>query len=254
MSLIQSIILGLIQGITEFLPISSSGHLVLVSKILNLEVSQSIPFAVFINTATLLAVIYCFRKDIKNIFTKELLPKIILATIPAAFVGFFWAGGIEEAFYSSGSVAWALLLGSLLMFVADKANAKWGNANVPLNNKRGFIIGVFQALALVPGFSRSGTTISGGLLSKLSREEAIRFSFLLYIPVSLGALLKILMDLGELKLLVSSSLLPSLVAFASALISGIWAAKFVLRYLSKNSFKPFIIYRIILALLIFIFL
>lgn len=221
----------------------------------------SLAFDVFLNTATLLAVIFCFWGDIKALVkdfltqgfssrSKTLIYAIILGTIPAALVGFLYKDKIENAFRSGESVAMALLVGSFIMFFADRMKAKGGISPV-----KGFAVGIFQALALVPGISRSGSSISGGLFVGLSREEAIRFSFLLLIPISCGALLKTILDIGSVNLLVAEFInLPSILSFILALISGIWAVRFLVRYLSKNSFTPFIIYRIVLALIILFFI
>jgi undecaprenyl-diphosphatase len=259
MNILESIILGLTQGLTEFLPISSSGHLILIREILHLPLAGSLAYDVFLNTATLLAVIYCFWGDLvyltKDLITegfsarsKNLIYCLILGTIPAGVLGFLYSHQIENAFRSSHSVAFALIAGSVLMFVADRLSRQGG-----LSPIKGFIVGIFQALALIPGVSRSGSTISGGLIVGLSREEAIRFSFLLLIPVSLGALLKTFLDIGPYGL--SGFIdLSHLVAFATALLSGIWAVRFLIRYLSKNSFTPFIIYRLVLAVVILLFL
>lgn len=260
MNILQSVILGLIQGLTEFLPISSSGHLILAREFLHLPLEGSLSFDVFLNTATLFAVIFCFWGDIRaiirDLFTqgfssrsKILIYALILGTIPAGLVGFFYGNQIENIFRSSHSVAWALIAGSVIMFLADKVSR--GNGGItPL---KGLTVGFFQALALIPGISRSGSSISGGLFTGLSREEAIRFSFLLLIPVSCGALLKIFLDIGPTGFSGFFDL-SHFAAFLTAFFSGIWAVRFLIRYLSKNSFTPFIIYRLVLAVIIFVFL
>ncbi len=257
MSIIESIVLGLVQGLTEFLPISSSGHLILVREFLNISPEGSLAFDIFLNTATLCAVIFCFWGDLKAIIvdllsngfsarSKTLISALILGTLPAGLIGFFFGNQIENAFRESSVVALALIAGSVLMFLADKIARKGG-----LSPIKGLAIGFFQALALIPGISRSGSSISGGLLVGLSREEAIRFSFLLLIPVSLGALLKIFVDTP---IHASDFInLNSISAFFAALLSGIWAVRFLVRYLSKNSFTPFIIYRLVLAVIILTF-
>ncbi len=280
MSLIYSVTLGLIQGFTEFLPISSSGHLIIFREIFDLPLEGSLQFDIFLNTATLLAVIICLWGTIKSIWhdfttegfsarSKNLLLAIIVGSIPTGLVGFLYGDKIESLFRSGYSVAWALIAGSVVMFLADKfgnyrgllglATANRSGLGAPksygggLSAIKGFVVGCFQTLALISGFSRSGMSISGGLFAGLSREEAIRFSFLLLIPVSLGALLKIILDLPPDFSIHNSYLinLNSLIAFVSALLSGIWSIRFLLRYLSKNSFTPFIVYRIILAIVIF---
>lgn len=263
MIFLESIILGLVQGLTEFLPISSSGHLILVRKFLNISLIGSLAFDVFLNTATLLAVIYCFWGDIRNLGrdfltegfssrSKKMIWALILGTIPAGFFGFFYSRQIEEIFRSEWTVAVALVVGSTIMFLADKIKASGG-----ISATKGLVIGFFQALALIPGISRSGSSISGGILAGLSREEAIRFSFLLLIPTSLGALLKIILDIFQNSFSTSWSqflTLHSWVAFLVALTTGVWTIRFLVRYLSTNSFMPFIIYRLLIAAIILLFI
>lgn len=257
--MLEAILLGLIQGLTEFLPISSSGHLILARELLNIPLEGTLAFDVFLNTATLFAVIFCFWGDIKSVVrdfstfgpsqrSKTLLYALVLGSIPAGVVGFLYKDQIENAFRSSSSVALALILGSVLMFTGDKLSRQGG-----LSSVKGFFTGVFQALALIPGVSRSGSTISGGLITGLSREESIRFSFLLLIPVSCGALLKVMLDAG-IDSLTGFLSLNGAAAFVTAFISGIWAVRFLVRYLSKNSFTIFILYRLALAGIILFFL
>jgi undecaprenyl-diphosphatase len=257
--MLEAILLGLIQGLTEFLPVSSSGHLILAREFLNIPIENTLAFDVFLNTATLFAVIFCFWRDIKSVVkdfstlgpskkSRTLLYALILGSIPAGVVGFLYKTDIENAFRSSNSVALALIAGSVLMFVGDRLSRQGG-----LSPLKGFLTGVFQALALIPGVSRSGSTISGGLITGLSREEAIRFSFLLLIPVSCGALFKVILDAGFSNFTQFFSL-DGIIAFVVAFLSGIWAVRFLVRYLSKNSFTIFIIYRLILVGLIFLIL
>ncbi len=261
MNIIESVLLGLIQGLTEFLPISSSGHLILIREMLGISMVGSLSFDVFLNTATLFAIIYCFWGEIsfigKDFMTqglsaksKKLLLAIIVGTIPAGILGFLYGDYIENAFRSSYSVAWDLIIGSIIMIVADIVSKNRGGIDM----KKAFTVGIFQSLALMPGMSRSGVSISGGLISGLSKEEAIRFSFLLLIPISIVALLKTVVDLGDIGSLSAFIDLPHILAFLTAFISGVWAVKFLIRYLSKNSFTPFIVYRVILAIVIFTFL
>lgn len=255
MGYIYAVLLGLIQGLTEFLPVSSSGHLIIIREFLKVPLDKSLSFDVFLNTATLFAVIYCFWGDLVSLFrdlrsegfskrSLTLVHALTLGTIPAGVLGFFWANSIEETLRNGFFVAIAMILGSLIMFAADRVKAKGG-----LSPLKGFGIGFFQALALIPGISRSGSTISGGVFFGLSREEAIRFSFLLLIPVSLGAMLKVLLDVG-LSGLGELFDLSHIIAFITALISGIWSVKFLVHYLSRNSFTPFIVYRLVLAIAI----
>lgn len=263
MDILQSITLGLIQGLTEFLPISSSGHLIVVRELLGLPLVNTLTFDVLLHLATLFAIIVFFWGYIKRIFidfktegpstrSKHLVWALIIATIPVGLAGYFGAEWFEETFRDPAHVAYALIAGSIVFFLADKAH-KWGQHG-GLTWPRSFAIGVFQALALIPGVSRSGITISGGLFAGLSREEAIRFAFLLGIPTISGAVLKTILDsssflFADLSIFTSFNLL---IAFLTAFFSGLWAVRFLVRYLAKHPFTPFIIYRLVLAAIILI--
>lgn len=259
MSIIEGIILGIVQGITEFMPISSSGHLILARELLGLDLTGSISFDVLLHLSTLLVIIYFFWGEIKRLLldakseglssrSSKLIYAIILGSIPAALTGFFFQEKIEQIFRSPENVAYALLAGSAVFWIADRLSKDKGGISLP----KGFLIGIFQALALIPGVSRSGITISGGLISGLSREESIKFAFLLGIPVIGGAALKTLLDSwGSLESVLS---LPMLAGFIAAFVSGLLSIKFLVSYLSRNSFNAFIIYRVILAAVILLFL
>ena len=259
MTIFEAIIFGVVQGLTEFLPVSSSGHLVILHQLFG-EHTGDLSFDVMLHLATLLAVLVYFRKDIIHILNilwgtvtfktveqkeKTLLQALILGTIPAGILGALFASPIESLFRGTVSVAGALILGSVLFVIAEKVSKR----NKEITRKRGFIVGCFQALALVPGISRSGSTISGGLILGFTREEAVRFSFLLSVPIILGA--------GLVKILGGSSLTlgaPVLLGGIAAFISGLWAVNFLVNFLKGHTLMPFVWYRVILALLlIFIF-
>lgn len=258
MTLLNSIILGLVQGITEFLPISSSGHLIIIREFLHLPLEGSLSFDVFVHMATLLAIIIAFSGDItrlvKDFFSqgpssrsRRLVWAIVWGTLPAAVMGYFFQGMIEEVFRNPVFVAYALIAGSIVFFIADripKASEEEGRGVNPL---RGLFVGIFQTFALIPGVSRSGITISGGLFFGLSREEAIRFAFLLGIPIILGAGLKTLLSIGG-SFSFSDPILWA--GFLAAFISGLVAVKFLIKFLSRHSFNIFIVYRLALAGLI----
>lgn len=265
MNVIESIVLGLVQGVTEFLPISSSGHLLIIRELFGISLESSLAFDVLLHLATLLVIFFYFWGDIRHIvhdaFTQglsshssKLLIALLVGTIPIAFIGYVGSGVVEETFRNTKYVAYALIAGSILFFIADHVSKRRPHSqNKSITTGRGFIIGVFQAFALIPGTSRSGSTISGGLLFGLSREGAIRFAFLLGIPAICGAALKIVLDL-PLSELLQLTTLSSILGFLAAFFSGLWAVRFLIRYLSQNSFTPFIIYRLILAGIILLFL
>lgn len=260
----QYTLLGVVQGLTEFLPVSSTGHLILIREWLGLSSSYGLAVDAVLHLATALAVLIYFRKDIAhliktaltwvsgNAIAKEdrtLILALILGTIPAVGIGFFAQDAIEGVFRSPELVAYALLAGSILFFIAERVAQKTATLTVG----RGVIIGFFQALALIPGMSRSGYTISGGLLLGLTREASARFAFLLSFPVILGAGTLELFELESAGVVASSGPLIALAAI-SAFVSGISAIHFLMRYLKNNSLDIFIIYRVVLAITILVLL
>lgn len=260
MDIASSILLGVVQGATEFLPISSSGHLILVREVLGLNVPGGLAVDAVLQLATALAVLVYFWKDFlklgRGIFelvlgngieaeTKIVLFAILLGTIPAAVFGLLLEEYMETTFRTPLFVGTTLLLGALLFYIAEKVATQ----NKQLTPKKGLWIGFFQALALFPGTSRSGATISGGLIFGLKREDAARFSFLLSFPIIFGSgLIKLFEIAGERAdfniALISGAL--------SAFLIGILAIHFLLRYLRTHTLSLFIWYRVILAGVVFL--
>lgn len=259
MGIFDAIILGVVQGITEFLPISSSGHLILMRELLGIETVGSLAFDAVLQLATTFAVILYFSKDLWSIGQTALrklgrlpvnqkdltlLYALLIGTVPAIIAGVLLESYMDTVFRSSIIVAGVLVAGSLLFIYAE-----WVYYNtVPQNNLTrltGFKIGLFQCLALIPGMSRSGATIAGGMLLGLSRTEAARFSFLLSIPILLGSGGKKLIDL------IGSTETTSFVALAAgsaiAFLTGLWAIHFLLSFIRTHSLWPFIWYRLLLA-------
>lgn len=262
MEIFNAIILGLIQGLTEFLPISSSGHLIIFRDFLGLSSQNSLAYDAILQLATTLAIIVYFRKDLFQAFLKiknrqidkvfiNKIIFIIIATIPAVILGLLLENYMETIFRNSLLVALTALLGAVVMYFADKFNQKILSKQ-NLNYKKSFIIGLFQSLALIPGMSRSGMTISGGLFMNLKRETAVRFSFLMAIPILLGSGAKKFLDLYQTNALNDLSF-SLFVGVVTAFVSGLWAINFLIKYLKNNSFKNFIIYRIVLAAVIVLF-
>lgn len=259
MSGLEAVFLGAIQGITEFLPISSTGHLVLAHSLFEASATDSLAFDAVLHLATALAVIVYFYSDIMvlvntalrklgNLPVNErdftLLLSILVGTVPAVILGLSLETIIATMFRSPVLVAVVLITGSIFFMYAE-----WVYLNRPqlneMNLKNGLIIGLFQALALIPGVSRSGATIAGGMLLGLSREEAARFAFLLAIPVILGA--------GSVKLLglitadVAIDWTGLMIGAGVAFAFGMFAIHFLLSFVRKHTLWPFIWYRIILA-------
>ena len=214
--------------------------------------------------ATGLAIVVYFWRDILDLVKtflalislkqvendkKNLLYAIVLGTIPAVFFGLLLEKKMDTIFRSPHLVAWMLLAGTVLMFFAERMY----RANASISNSRGFVLGLFQSLALVPGVSRSGATISGGMILGLSRETATRFSFLLSIPIIIGAGLKKTIGLAKIGGLTSLGF-PLLISATVAFLVGLFSIQFLIKYLKNNSLKPFIIYRIIFAIYILVWL
>lgn len=195
MSIIESILWGALQGLTEFIPVSSSGHLVVIPHILGVA-APNLVFNIAVHAGTLLAVIIYFRKDIPKLFTakKRLGLLVLLATIPVFICGFLFADKIKGFFGYSRYLGWFFVInGCMLLFLhlklRNRLNMASANSNSTPNIWQALIIGVVQSLALFPGISRSGITITTGVFTGLDREDAYKFSFLLFIPAALLALL-----------------------------------------------------------------
>lgn len=263
MELFQAFILGMVQGLGEFLPISSSAHLILAPWLFGWP-DQGLGFDVALHWGTLIAVVVYFYQDIWLLikgFVHSLIPStrdlksntyqklawlIILATIPAAVIGKIFESQVETVFRNPLLIAATLSIVGVILYLADKygdkvktlTDAKWANA---------VVIGLGQALAIVPGISRSGATITAGLLQGFTRQDAAKFSFLMSVPIILGA--------GVLKLPEISNI-PNqtqvLVGFVSSAVFGFLAIKYMLKYISNRSFAVFTWYRLILAAVIVI--
>lgn len=254
-----AIILGLTQGLTEFIPISSSGHLVIVQYLMNQEPEHLL--LEFLNIGTMLALFVYFRKKIaailRDIFVEKnfrLARNIVLTSVPAGLVGFFLADFIGSAafFTSAVTVAVTLAVVGVIMVIAEKlphaSAVKDGEALPPL---RAFIIGLAQMMALIPGVSRSGATILAGRFSGLKPAEAAEYSFLASLPIMLGVTIKVLLTDTDFLVANWGVLLASNLA---AFVSGLLAVGFLMRYLAKHSLAVFGWYRIGLSIVLTIIL
>ncbi len=264
-----ALLLGILQGVTEFLPISSSAHLILIPRLFrwNDSLVDSLTFDVALHAGTLLAILMYFRKDwmllLRSLlrllirqkveaFNDRLIVYIILATVPAVLAGLGFQRMVEGSFRSAALIIWPLILVSVLMIYAEKR----GNSSQPLERltlKDSLLIGFAQALALLPGVSRSGITITTGLLRGYEREAATRFSFLLSTPVIAGAAVL------QLKHLLSADMTPSawsafLVGFAAAAFSGYLSIAFLIHYLRRHTLNVFAGYRLLFAAVILLWL
>lgn len=241
MTLPQSVILAIVQGITEFLPISSDGHLNLVQFLMSL--TPSLSFDIFLNTATLLSVLYYFRHSVTYFFKN--LNYIIVASIPAGIVGIFFKSLIASISTRFDLLPFFFLITTVYLFASKFAKGK----DSPLTYKKAFIIGIFQALAILPAVSRSGGTIAASLLLGLAPSEAFKFSFSIFIPVSLGALLLDLRDSNFTTFLSPNYLIAFVVSFFVGLIALKWLQKIV----SVNRLWYFGIYTLLLTSSLLIF-
>ncbi len=270
MTILQAIILGIVQGLTEFLPISSSAHLVLVPALLGWQIPEDFNFIfdVIVQMGTLIAVIIFFWKDIVEILTavisgiRSKTPfadpmarlgwLVVLATIPAGIIGLLIKPLVESAFSSPTATALMLVLTAVILFVAERIGKQTRDL-ATLTWVDALWIGLGQALAIFPGISRSGTTIGTGLVRGLKREGAARFSFLMSIPIMIATGLLEVKDFIEMPEL--SSYLPALIAgVVAAGIVGYLAIRWLLGYLGKHSLYAFSIYCLVAALIVLIIL
>lgn len=265
MSILQAIVMGFVQGVTEFLPVSSSGHLVLVPHFLGWEFSQqeAFVFGVLVQWGTLLAVIIYFWHDLVKIVTEFLhglirrepfaAPEarlgwfLLLATIPAVVLGFMLKDSVEAAFSNSFVTGVALLVTAALLVIAELVGKRRRTLE-EINWIDALWIGFAQVLALFPGVSRSGSTIAGGMTRNLDRPAAARFSFLMSIPVMVGAGALALVDLFQTPSL-SGLMLPLVAGFLSALVFGYIAIRWLLAYLTRHSLYIFAIYCTLVGIL-----
>lgn len=263
MSIIEAIILGLVQGLTEFIPVSSSGHLVLFHHLLGID-ENGLAFDVALHFGTLIALLIYFRNDLfelaKSLFVKSEKTKLayllIVATIPAVISGFLLEGKVESAFRSIGLVAVNFILISMLMLLAEWWYAKHVSKKTDLEHvqpKQAIAVGVAQAMAVVPGISRSGTTILTGLFVGFDRVSAARFSFLLGVPIMMGAIAAVLLN-GESIQTIQNDKAIFIVGVLTALTSGLAAIVFLLRFLAKHTLKVFAYYRLVVGLGILLYL
>jgi undecaprenyl-diphosphatase len=266
MTYVEAIVLGIVQGLTEFLPVSSTGHLILARTVFGLNDAQGLAIDAVLQLATVAAVFVYFFPDIwlltqtalrklgrlpVNKKEETLLYALIIGTIPAVFFGLLLESFMESTFRSPLLVAFVLVAGSILFMYAE-----YVYQNKPRTNEitiaSGIKIGLFQVLALIPGMSRSGATIAGGMLLGLSRSEAARFAFLLAIPVIAGAGVKKLLELIVSDTAISWG--PVIIGSAVAFVTGLLAIHLLLAFVRSHTLWPFIWYRLILAgFVVFVF-
>ncbi len=268
---LQAVILGIIQGLTEFLPISSSAHLLLVPWIFGWH-HLGLEFDVALHIGTLLAVLIYFRRDflqlILDLFRSllrtppaaaekstdaRLAWAIVIGTIPAAVIGGLFGDALEEAFRSPVVTVVTLSVFGLFLLLADRYGRRERSVG-SVGWRDGLLIGCAQALALIPGVSRSGVTITAALVLALGRRDAARFSFLLAGPIVTLAGLKAVFDLWMKGGLERGLVIPFVVGIIVSFVTGLLCISYFLRFLQKRSFLSFAVYRFLLASVIFYFL
>jgi len=256
---LQFILIGVIQGITEFLPISSSGHLVLFGQLSNWE-DQGLFTDIAVHFGTLFAVIFYLRKDIFYLFTNvfqfkfikdQIIFKIILSTLPAILIGYFIYDYVSIYFRNIQLIAISSMLFAIILYLADRIqiqNKSWKK----ITYLEALLIGLFQALAFIPGASRAGVTITGARFLGYDRLNAARFSMILSIPIILASMTLSLINVSKenyVDVNLSQSFTAAIVAFITALLSIIFLTKFIKTF----NFNIFIIYRFLLGILLLIF-
>lgn len=249
MNLIQTILIAIVEGLTEYLPVSSTGHMIITQKILNIQSTEFIKaFTVIIQFGAILSVMVLYWK--RFLQSIEFYKTLIIAFLPAAILGFLLSDYIDAMLENVIVVAVTLILGGVLMLFVDQ----WFNKpakDQSISTKRALTIGFFQCIAMIPGVSRSMATIVGGMTQKLDRKNAAEFSFFLAVPTMFAAsaykLLKLIMDPAQLSVLkdnIGVLIIGNIVAFIVAML----AIKFFIEFVSKYGFKAFGYYRILVGI------
>ena len=269
MNIIQAIIVGVVQGLTEFLPVSSSAHLVFIQKILGVE--SSLAFDVFLHLGTLIAVLWFFRYDIYKMLKslwlsiqdilqgsfkegfyddpyKRLAWYVILATVPVGIVGVLFEDSVDALFAGALYVpAFFLFVTGTILYLSQRMNSGEINYNT-ITKKEALFMGLGQACAILPGLSRSGTTIAAGLTIGLNKEFAAKFSFILSIPAILGAFVFKLKDIGSA---MDANFLPIFLGFIASIVAGYLAIKWMLDLIQNKSLDIFAYYCWLIGLIVF---
>ena len=264
--LLKYIILGIVQGFTEPIPVSSSGHVFILKKLMGIT-TNDLNFEIVVNFGSLLAILLIYKEDIirliKNFFkyfkvkndeTKKDFKYcwlIVLGSIPVGIVGFLWKDQIETALNNVKIVGISFLLTSLFLFLVR--NIKGVKKDKNLSWKDALVVGLTQVVAVIPGISRSGSTLIGGLFRDLDRDTALRYSFMLYIPVSLGTTLLGFKNLLEMRN-IHDLVLPYGLGFIASFIVSFFTLRWFIGVVKKGNLKYFSIYTLILGLLILIFM
>lgn len=253
MSFIDAIILGIVEGLSEFLPISSTGHLILASRLLSLEQTEFLKmFEVVIQLGAILSVVVLYWRRL--FFEWETMKRIALALVPSVIIGGIFYSSIKKLFESEATVVAALFLGGIAIIAFEFLHKEREDATDDISvipYKMALFVGMFQALSVIPGVSRAGATILGGLFLGMKRRAIVEFSFLLAVPTMIAAsAIDLTKNAGGV---VESEWLLLAAGFAVSFVVAILAIKFLLRFVESHTFVPFGVYRIVVAVLFFIF-
>lgn len=269
MSILEAFVLGLVQGLAEFLPISSSGHLVIVQALFGIE-ENNLAFAILLHLGTLFAIIAAYWETVSKLITeffkmlgdvlkgrglglnehkyRRYIIYIIVGCIPAGVIGVLFNDLFEELFSSVLVVCIMLIVTGFILMLSEKLSNKNSLELAQLGYKKSFVVGLFQMCAIMPGLSRSGTTMTGGLVMGLKKDDALEFSFLLALPTILGS---VILDLGDIATAIAEiSIIPVLVGFFTAMIVGYLSIVLFKTIVKKGSLISFSVYCWIVAVAI----
>lgn len=258
--LIKALFLGLIEGLTEFLPISSTGHLILFGQLIDFKSDSGRVFEVVIQLGAILAVCWLYRQKIialiRGFFSGDMLAKrfsinVFVAFIPAVVIGILAVDFIKQVLFSPLVVAFALIIGGLIIFAVEAIEYKPKTIEATdISLKQAILVGFVQCVAMVPGTSRSGATIIGGMLSGLSRKAATEFSFFLAIPTMLGAAGYDL--IRNASVLTSDNMMNIVVGFVAAFVAALLVVKALVKFVEKHTLRVFAWYRVLLGIILLI--
>lgn len=253
MDIVHAVLLGALEGFTEFLPISSTGHLILASTLFGLPATDSLKsFQIAIQLGAILAVVVYYFRTLLNI---PLLLRLFVAFLPTGVLGLLFYSFIKTYLIGNGAVvAWALIAGGIALIVFERYHKEPEDTGMPspISYKTAFFVGLFQALAMIPGVSRSAATIVGGLSLGLSRATIIQFSFLLAVPTMLAATAYDLYKTAHLFTMDDAMLLG--IGFGTSFIVALWSMQFLIGIVRRYGFTPFGYYRIVLGIFFLIFI
>lgn len=262
-TLLKTIIMGIVEGLTEFLPVSSTGHLIVADALMSFAASiggehAAETFEIFIQLGAILAVVVYFARDLISLLrravsepgARALLLNVMVAFVPAAAVGFLFSDAIKDVLFSTRTVAIALVVGGVVMLLVESRQHRASTTALEsISLKQALAVGIAQIAALLPGMSRSASTLVGGLLAGMDRSTALRFSFYLSIPtLGIATIYDFLKNLDA----ISGDALPYFgVGLAVAFVVALIVVKFFLAYVSQRNLKPFAWYRIVAGILLF---